>query len=95
VKGPGPDEAAQTGLARLLESTKDHHTRADDDGHHWADWYAEYLADRVAPYGLEAEPDTLSAWLAMAERTHQREAPEAPWPEFYARFLLRAARDHH
>lgn len=93
MNGPGPDEAAQTGLARLLESTKDQHTRADDDGHHWADWYAEYLADHVGRYGLDAGHDTLSAWLTSAEQAHQSQAPEDPWPEFYARFLLRAARD--
>jgi hypothetical protein len=88
------EASAQSDLARLLESAKEDHDRADDDGHHWADWYARYLADQVDRYGIDAEPDTLSAWLATAERVHQREAPEAPWPEFYARFLLRAARDH-
>jgi hypothetical protein len=79
-------------LTTLLESAKEQHTAIDDDDHYWADWYAGYLADHVGRFGIDADDETLSAWLIEAEQAHQSEEPDAPWPQFYARFLLRAAR---
>lgn len=86
------EPSARSDLASLLATAKERHADADDDGHHWADWYGDYLASRLTRYGIDAGPDTLATWLTEAERAHQRDAPDTPWPEFYARYLLRAAR---
>ena len=80
-------------LEALLEETgRQHHAaflKVDGTDPDWANWYADYLADRL-PGLIETGPtrDELASLLERLGEEQPRVAPEEPWPRYYARFLV-------
>lgn len=77
--------------ALLREAGRAHHEAfaavngADPE---WPAWYAEYLAVRLPPAGLDLAVSRLASELARLGAEH-RAAPNAPpWPEYYAARLV-------
>jgi hypothetical protein len=81
-------------IAALLDEVAETHHRvyritdgADED---WASWYADWLLD------LSEFPDLIGGRpvrshlvyaLVQLDRDHGRDAPDDPWPTYYARRL--------
>jgi hypothetical protein len=77
-------------LARLLEETsRAHHLEYSGEHLEWADWYAERLAGVVEPlFDHQPSVGELSDWLTRADRLHRKEAPDQPWPEYFASAII-------
>jgi hypothetical protein len=81
----------------LIETRKAHHLAYQDtDGEdpEWPMWYADYMIDRLQ--GLLHAPLTRSELVCVLlnlSRIQPLEAPDEPWQEYYARYLLE--RYHH
>lgn len=81
-------------LAAALEETAGAHHRAfaatDGADPEWPLWYAEHLLEEVR--SLLGHPQLtksrLTAALVEAEEAHTAAGGEAPWPRFYAEWLL-------
>jgi hypothetical protein len=84
------DESAQRGLARLLATTaRAHHEATGGINEEWAQWYAEYLADRIDEFvGFSPSVEIIGEWLVAADDKQRAEDPEGRWPPAYARFIL-------
>ena len=82
------------GLPELLVGTGRAHHQAfiETDGFdpEWPLWYAEYLIGHLRERGYTGTQAELVAALVDADRAHQAEAADTPWPEFYAGRLLPA-----
>lgn len=81
-------------IADLLRETARAHHQAflatDGEDPEWPVWYADYLQ---GPLGEALEValarGELAGALVEADRAYRAQAPEEPWPLFYARALLR------
>jgi site-specific DNA-adenine methylase len=83
-------------LADLFKETGKAHHRAyiDSDGYHpeWADWYADYLYDRIQPFlEVEMSKSELVYLLEYLSKIQPVEAPDESWPHYYARYFV----EHH
>jgi hypothetical protein len=88
-------------LIGLFTRTKSAHVAYEKDVLHgpdddWAGWYARYLLDNGArsidgwPAQFDAQ-ERLRTLLTEMDRSHQANAPDKPWPEYYARHILPAS----
>ena len=86
-------EERLAGLTDLLAETGHRHHEAflatDGVDPEWPRWYAEHLEDEIERYlGSRPTRAELIQSLLDAAAAHERQAPERPWPEFYATFML-------
>lgn len=52
----------------------------------WPAWYAAYV---VGALGMETiKPAKLTRLLTLAHKAHQEQNPKAPWPTFYADYII-------
>ena len=86
-------------LAALLRRTAEAHHEAffatDGVDPNWPAWYAAYLLENGIGDLLAGAPVSainLTRLLLEAETAHRKEAPEAPWEQFYASRLLTHSR---
>lgn len=86
-------------LAALLQLTAEAHHEAflatDGVDPNWPAWYARYLLDNGIGDLLGGAPlsaTDVTTLLLEAETAHHKEAPEAPWEQFYASRLLTRSR---
>jgi hypothetical protein len=60
----------------------------------WPEWYASYLLDHGLADHLAGaatiDAETLAATLKRLAADYERERPERPWPDVYARELVAA-----
>ena len=80
-------------LSRLLRraAAAHHHAFAAADGAdpNWPDWYGTYLVQPLGTLlGVELTPERLARELAEVDAEHRRQAPGAPWPTYYAGWLV-------
>ena len=86
----------ETAIAQLLQDVAEtHHVvyritdGVDDD---WASWYADWLLDlSELPdlIGIRPVRSHLVSALVQLDRDYTRDAPEDPWPQYYAQRLPR------
>ena len=83
------DPQAWTDL--LAQAAEEHHVafaHTDGDDPEWPAWYAGWLRERI-PAGAEGVDEaSLARLLEEAAQSYQASGSTAPWPEFYAQFLL-------
>ncbi len=92
------ESAPQTAIAALLRETESAHGAyetqmlggvRDED---WPTWYATYLLDHGLadhlPGGETVKIEDLAATLKRLAADYEREQPEAPWPDVYARGIV-------
>ncbi len=53
----------------------------------WPMWYASYLFPRIRHLFAEVTESEIVYHMVHWDRIHKAEAPERPWPEFYAQQL--------
>lgn len=80
-------------LAAVLERTGRRHHQAfiESDGAdaEWASWYAASLQTEVWDgFGRLPTRSELVHLLIAAERRHGADAPDEPWPAYYADYIL-------
>jgi hypothetical protein len=80
-------------LTRLLEETSTaHHLEYSGEHPEWANWYAERLAILVEPlFDHQPSVGEVSDWLTRADRLHREEAPDEPWPAYFASAIIQMA----
>ncbi len=73
----------------LMAAAAAHHDAyIETDGLHaeWAEWYADFLQEKLAEVtGRPVDEAELAAWLTAADARYRFEAPEEAWPVYYAR----------
>lgn len=92
------DDAVDRVAALLHEAGETHHLVyriVDGDDPDWASWYADWLLR------LSELPEILGAtpvrselvWLLVGlDKDYTASAPDAPWPDFYARRIVERLR---
>lgn len=78
-------------FARLLGSAgRAHHEAVGGPNPGWPQWYAKFLVDNdIADHvGFQPTVDEVADWLKRADAMHRAEAPEQPWPPYYAEVIL-------
>jgi hypothetical protein len=87
------DEAKVAKLSSLLaEAGRAHHEALPGDDPEWARWYATFLKGELGELlGLTPSVDRIVDLLTLAQRRHQAEAADQPWPDHYARVLVELA----
>lgn len=77
-------------LSRLLgRAGRAHHAEFGGPNPGWPEWYAGHIQPEVSvQLGHEPTVQELTEWLREADALHRQEAPEEPWPQFYARLFL-------
>ena len=93
---------AERAIADLLRETETAHGAHETNelggvfDEAWPTWYATYLLDRGLREHLPGAPaievERLAATLQQLAAEYEREQPESPWPEVYARGLVAAYR---
>jgi len=78
--------------ALLMETGKNHHKafmNTEGVDPEWPLWYADYLHGQLRKL-LHAEltKSEIIYLLVMLEKKRTLEAPEAKWPEYYAKILV-------
>ena len=85
-------EMMQALVNLFMESGKAHHQayiETDGADPEWPLWYADYLMDKLPPLlGTEMTKSELVYLLVHLSKIQPVEAPDTPWPEFYARCLV-------
>jgi hypothetical protein len=79
-----------TELGRLFGAVaRSHHEETGGVNPNWAHWYAGRLSGQIDPLiGYSPEAEEIEAWLVEADRRYRAEAPDVPWPFFYAEMIL-------
>ena len=54
----------------------------------WPLWYAEHLMPELVGAGYQGTQAELVASLVEADRLHRAEAPDTPWPQFFAERIV-------
>ena len=73
----------------FAETARAHHQATGGVNPGWANWYAGYLEPRIGNHlGTDLPRDTLAAWLTEADEAQRSQAPDTPWPAYYAQFFL-------
>lgn len=77
-------------LARLLGAAgRAHHAEVGGPNSNWPSWYAARVHPDIAEHvGFEPTIDQVAEWLSEADERHRAEAPDEPWPQFYATYIL-------
>ncbi len=82
---------APQALEQLLREAAESHHRAfahvDGEDPAWPDWYARYLAPKLARLLAVSETEFATA-LREVEAERQARAPGSDWPAYYATRLL-------
>jgi len=81
------------GLAQLLISTGNSHHEAfietDGSDPNWAIWYADHALDQVnSLLGATMSQEELIYELVALSHKQPTDAPDTPWPEYYASSLV-------
>jgi len=76
-------------IAELLMETGHAHHNAflDTDGAdpEWAMWYADYLYDKLPDLlHVELSKREIVSLVTKLDEQYRAEAPDTPWPEYYA-----------
>lgn len=85
-------DLSQTLATLFAEAGHAHHEaflHTDGADSEWPMWYASYLHDKLT--GLFAQTPTKSLviyLLVHADKTHQTQAPDQAWPNYYAHCFL-------
>jgi hypothetical protein len=85
------DHDRVTQLGRLLGAVARDHHEAHGGGPSpgWADWYAARLHGEIGSFvGYEPTVDEITSWLLEADEKYEAEAPQTPWPFYYAELIL-------
>lgn len=84
------DDDAVRRLGRLLGAAgRAHHAEFGGPNDGWPEWYAAFIQPDMATHvGFEPTVEQVAGWLREADAAHRAEAPESPWPPFYARWIL-------
>ena len=85
-----PDQKRIEELTRLLAGAgRAHHEAVGGPNPGWPEWYAQHLLDHgIADHlGFEPTLSQLADWLQRADEKHRAEAPESPWPPYYAELI--------
>jgi hypothetical protein len=79
-----------TELGRLFGAVaRSHHEETGGENPNWASWYAGRLEGQIdSLVGFSPEADQIEAWLVEADQRYRAEAPDVPWPYFYAEMIL-------
>jgi hypothetical protein len=77
-------------LGRLLGAAgRAHHAEFGGPNPGWPEWYAAFVHPHIAEHvGFQPTVDEVAEWLRQADESHRNEAPDDPWPPFYARWIL-------
>ncbi|MGH2615996.1 MAG: hypothetical protein ACRDJC_12205 [Thermomicrobiales bacterium] len=94
------ETTTERAIAELLRETEAAHGAYETDvlggvfDEDWPTWYATYLLDHGLAEHIggarTADAESLAATLKQLAADYEREQPESPWPEVYARGLVAA-----
>jgi hypothetical protein len=84
------DEDRARRLSRLLGAAgRAHHAEFGGPSSRWPEWYAARIhPEIVAIVGGDPTVEQVAEWLRRADESHRAQAPDDPWPAFYARWIL-------
>ena len=84
------DHDRARGLARVLAAAgRAHHAEFGGPHLEWPEWYAAFVHPSIGEFvGFEPAVDEVADWLRQADEDHRAQAPDDPWPPFYARWIL-------
>lgn len=84
------DRHKVTELGRLFGAVaRGHHEETGGENPDWAQWYASRLQGQIDPLvGFSPTAGDIKDWLIEADQRYRAEAPEVPWPYFYAEMIL-------
>lgn len=74
----------------LVAAGRAHHQAIGGPNPDWPNWYARHLVDNgiAAHVGFEPTVEQVATWLEEADAKHRAEAPDQPWPPYYAELIL-------
>lgn len=82
-------------LGRLLGAAgRAHHAEFGGPNPGWPEWYAAHVHPEISEHvGFEPTVDEVADWLREADERHRSEAPDKPWPQYYAALILESHAD--
>lgn len=89
------DPDTVTTLGRLFGAAANaHHEATGGSNPAWPQWYAEFLDGRIDDVlGFSPGADKIAEWLTWADERYRADAPDSPWPYYYAELILDSLED--